>query len=117
MDFAKRLKSLRLDRNPKVYQKELADAVGVSRQAVTMWETGQRIPDHEILQRLADYFDVSVDYLLGRTNNRNGKNKGQFVADEESTFFRRLKNLSPGAQEKIRRELEWLEELEKKGKK
>ncbi|MDD5486939.1 MAG: helix-turn-helix domain-containing protein [Dehalococcoidales bacterium] len=64
MSFAKRLKQLRNSYRPKIYQKELADALGVSRQAITMWETGQRTPDPKMLQRIADYFDVSVDYLL-----------------------------------------------------
>jgi len=71
MSFGKRLKQLREERNPKIYQKELADAIGVSRQAITMWETGQRIPESETLQKLADFFNCSVDYLLGRTNVRS----------------------------------------------
>lgn len=68
MTFGKRVKQLRESHKPKIYQKELAGAIGVSRQAITMWETGQRIPDTTTLERLADYFDVTTDYLLGRTD-------------------------------------------------
>lgn len=68
MTFAERLKQLREKHKPKIYQKELADSIGVSRQAITMWETGQRIPDTLTLEKLSDYFDVSIDYLLGRTD-------------------------------------------------
>lgn len=75
MVFAERLKELRESHKPKIYQKELADAIGVSRQAITMWETGQRIPESETLQKLADFFNCSTDYLLGRTNKPNPDNK------------------------------------------
>lgn len=68
MTFADRLKHLREKHKPKIYQKELADAIGVSRQAITMWETGQRIPDTVTLKKLADFFNVTTDYLLGRDN-------------------------------------------------
>lgn len=68
MSFGERLKHLREKHKPKIYQKELADGIGVSRQAITMWETGQRIPDTVTLQKIANYFKVSTDYLLGRTD-------------------------------------------------
>jgi len=74
MTFADRLKHLREKHKPKIYQKELADAIGVSRQAITMWETGQRIPDTVTLKKLADFFNVTTDYLLGRTDNPNDVN-------------------------------------------
>lgn len=68
MSFAKRLKKLRENHRPKLYQKDLANAIGVSRQAITMWETGKRVPDADLLERLADFFGCSIDYLLGRTS-------------------------------------------------
>lgn len=69
MALGERLKYLREKQTPKIYQKELADAIGVSRQAITMWETGQRIPETLTLEKIADFFGVTTDYLLGRTDN------------------------------------------------
>lgn len=57
----KRLKELRKLRN--INQQELADQMSVSRSSVAMWEKGTD-PGKEMLQKLAEYFDVSVDYLL-----------------------------------------------------
>jgi len=50
-------------------QEDLAKSLKVSRGAVSMWEINQRTPDPETLQRLADFFGCSVDYLLGRTDD------------------------------------------------
>jgi len=49
-------------------QKELADRLGVSRSTVAMWETSSSQPDLHTLAALADLFQVSVDYLLGRVS-------------------------------------------------
>ncbi len=47
-------------------QKNLAKKLNVGTSTVAMWETGDRHPDHEMLVKIADLFDVSVDSLLGR---------------------------------------------------
>lgn len=66
--ISKRLKSLREDKD--MSQKDLAGAIGVSPSTIGMYESNKRTPDSEMLNRLADFFDVSVDYLLGRTNEQ-----------------------------------------------
>ena len=48
-------------------QQEMADFLGISRVSYARYENGDRQPDNATLMRLADYFNVSVDYLLGRT--------------------------------------------------
>ena len=63
-DFNKILKILRTSKN--VTQDELAKALNISRSAVGMYEKGDREPDYETLETIADYFNVSIDYLLGR---------------------------------------------------
>lgn len=47
-------------------QRELADKLGISGAAVAQWETGDKRPTVDNLERLADIFGVSVDYILGR---------------------------------------------------
>ena len=65
--FAERLKQLRLQHG--LTQKELAKVMGVSSSAVGMWEIGRNEPDYKTLKRLADFFKVSIDYLLGKTDD------------------------------------------------
>lgn len=65
--FPERLLSLR--KNKGVSQKALASEFGISDAAITMMEKGKRLPSFEILCALADYFDVSLDYLVGRSDD------------------------------------------------
>jgi len=65
--FAQRLKSLRAEKG--INQNELAQAMNVKQGTIGNWETQKRAPDSEMLIRLADYFDVSTDYLLGKESS------------------------------------------------
>ncbi len=65
-----RLKCERLRKD--LNQTELAKLLNVSKQTVSNWENGNRIPDTLTLSKLADFFNCSVDYILGRSENRNG---------------------------------------------
>lgn len=66
MNFHERLKSLR--QSKKVTQDEFAKLVGISRSAIGMYESGKRRPDYETLEKLADFFNVDMDYLLGKSD-------------------------------------------------
>ncbi|MCW6076983.1 helix-turn-helix domain-containing protein [Clostridium sporogenes] len=65
-----RLKYERLRKD--LNQTEMAKLLNVSKQTVSNWENGNRIPDTLTLSKLADFFNCSVDYILGRSKNRNG---------------------------------------------
>lgn len=65
--FAERLKELRKDKN--MTQVQLAEALGVSKGTVAMWEIGKREPNFETLNRLSDIFDKRIDYILGYSND------------------------------------------------
>lgn len=67
MEFPSRLKALRL-RN-KMTQEELGKKINVTKVSVSGYETGNRTPDTDTLMKIAQVFDVSVDYLLGRTED------------------------------------------------
>ena len=67
--LADRLKEQRI--NKQLSQRAMATALDM---ALTTWqhyETGMRNPTADILLRIADFFDVSIDYLVGRTDNPN----------------------------------------------
>lgn len=66
MPFGIVLKNLRT-RN-KMTQKQLADTLGVSESRIGMYERCQREPDFEMLEAIADYFNVDMDYLTGRSD-------------------------------------------------
>lgn len=62
MTLADRIQQLRKQKG--ISQEELADRVGVSRQAVSKWESEQSMPDMDKVILLSDYFEVTTDYLL-----------------------------------------------------
>ena len=62
--FGDRLRELR--RSKSLSQKDLGEAIGVSKSSIAMYEQGNREPGIEMQEALADYFNVDVDYLLGR---------------------------------------------------
>ncbi len=60
---------IELKTSRKLLQKDIADNIGVPLRTYQRYEYGEREPNASILLSLADFFDVSTDYLLGRTNN------------------------------------------------
>ena len=85
--FAERLKQLRLQHG--LTQKELAKVMGVSSSAVGMWEIGRNEPDYKTLKRLADFFKVSIDYLLGKTDDPTPPQKRL----EDYPWYRAVKHI------------------------
>jgi len=63
MDFNERLKQLRIER--KITQVDLAKILNVKSTAISNYESGLNEPSYEKLKILADYFDITLDYLLG----------------------------------------------------
>lgn len=61
--FAERLKELRAEKD--IGQNALAEALELSNASVSYWETGKQIPSAEVIYKLAQYFNVSADFLLG----------------------------------------------------
>lgn len=114
MSFANRLKELR--KQHKLTQKQLADILFLDQTSISYWENGKTKPDFENQQLLADYFNVTIDYLLGREEkpvtkrdepnirenvvifNRNGKIiKKEFTEEEMNIISTMLESLK-GAQ-------------------
>ena len=68
MEFSQRLRQLRVEKG--IERQDLAEYLNMSYSAIAKYESGVRFPDKETLQKIADFFEVSVDYLLGRTDIR-----------------------------------------------
>lgn len=66
MEIGNRVKELRLER--KVTQREIAEGIGVSPVSIQRFEYGTVRPSLETLIALADFFDVSLDFLVGRSD-------------------------------------------------
>lgn len=64
MDFKDRLKELR--KSVGLTQKELGEKFGLVKQTISSYENGNSTPDNELLSKIADFFDVTTDNLLGR---------------------------------------------------
>ena len=69
--FASRLKRLR--EKTDISQKELAKHLGITDRNIRFYESGERTPPADILIKIADYFNVSTDYILGKTYKKNTK--------------------------------------------
>jgi transcriptional regulator with XRE-family HTH domain len=70
--FGERLNQLRKTNNLKA--EDLADIAGVKRRIIFMYEKGDAKPSFDVLIALADYFNVSLDFLVGRSNS-SARNK------------------------------------------
>lgn len=68
--FSKRLVKLREERGNEYPRQRVANDLGITRASLEYYEKGMRMPDIEKLNMLADYYNVSADYLLGRTEVR-----------------------------------------------
>lgn len=82
MIFAEKLKSIR--KQASISQEQLAEKLGVSRQAVTKWKTDTGIPDIKNIVAISALFDISIDELL--SNERGGKKLTEYDIDEPKRY-------------------------------
>ena len=89
-----------------ITQEELADMLSMSKRAIAAWESGERKPPIDKLEWLADYYSVTTDYLLGRTEIPNMYAQGVVsVNGEEWDIYSENKNLSPDEREQVERQI------------
>lgn len=87
MTFAEKLRQLR--KQAGMSQERLAEKIGVSRQAVTKWETDAGIPDIENIGAISDLFEISIDELLSNekvTKDHNGKKQTDFLFESVTEY-------------------------------
>ena len=66
IELSEKLKKLRAESN--MFQKTVAEAINVKQNTLSQFENGTARPSYEVLVKLADLYDVTTDYLLGRTD-------------------------------------------------
>lgn len=89
--LGQRLAQLREER--KLSQERFADEIGASRSAVSLWELGERQPRRAWLEKIASFFDVSVDYLLGRTSVRQHDEEDRPIPESDLDAYLRQHDL------------------------
>lgn len=67
--IGKNIRKLRIEKG--ITQSSLSNYLGLTPKMISFYELGERFPPHDIIIKLADYFDVSTDYLLGRSGIKN----------------------------------------------
>lgn len=98
-------------------QVELAKKLGVSRSTIGNYEKGIRTPDYEMLEKIADFFNVDLNFLLGKSGNEADLYKryaeAEFKEKAEKEILRLFRKLNSDGQDKVRAYMEDLICLEK----
>lgn len=108
-DFSNVFKNLRKQHN--MTQTEIAEALGTTRSAVGMWEQGKRIPAFEMLEHIAGFFNVDMNYLTGKSDYFSKTiQEDDIVAidSSEKRLLRRYRNVTkdPKDREKLEKFLD-----------
>lgn len=98
MDFGERLRQCR---DKKGYtQKFVAEKIGIKNNTLSSYESGKRQPDYEILKKLSDLYEVTIDYILTGNKSTNSPDEmwKEFLDPKTQVFF---KDLMDAPEEKI----------------
>ncbi|PFI17421.1 helix-turn-helix domain-containing protein [Bacillus cereus] len=110
--FGNKINFLRKER--KLRQEDMAKHLGIARTTYAMYEQGNREPDYNTLQKLADFFNVSVDYLLGRTDKRNNDLDFEEILNdpELNLWFKDIKSASPEKRDELKQFWKFIKQKE-----
>ena len=86
--FNERLKQLRTEAS--LSQQEFATAISLSKSSVNMYERGEREPGIATLECIADYFNVDMDYLVGRSDHKNKTAWYLSLNDDQKNVFKNI---------------------------
>lgn len=89
--FSERIKKLRIEK--KMTQQELGNIFGLTSTGISYWESGKAIPNMEIINKLSDFFGVTIDYLIGK-NEIDENNEGMIL-------FRRAEQVNENDKKKM----------------
>ncbi len=114
--FGERLRFLRTSKN--LSQDELGKSFGLTQSIIAHYEANRKHPSSQGIEQIADFFHVSVDYLLGRSEHTGIADPGSDTLlkptprEEHLTFYRKLGELSPESLAILEKQADHLYELE-----
>jgi len=100
--LAKRIKELRTEKN--LTQEEFGKVFGIVKSTVSLYESGKSTPDDEIKKKIAEYFNVSLDYLMGASDVRD-------PYDQEKHKDELRKKAKDSVEKEFKKEIEALDEF------
>ncbi|GAB6254498.1 hypothetical protein PSKAS_00200 [Peribacillus sp. N1] len=113
MDFGDRLKWLR--ERSGLTQKFAAEKIGVKNNTLSSYESAKRQPDYTTLKKLADLYDVTIDYIITGNENSNSPDEmwKEFLNPRTQIFFKDLKDAPEEKIEELIRFWEFIKERDK----
>lgn len=99
--FSNKLKNLR--KKSGLTQAELSEKLGIGQSTIGMYESNIRRPSYEVIKKIADYFNVTVDYLISDNDIENIDD-----TDDLISFSQKIKNLSPKQKEQVRTFIDYI---------
>ncbi|MCU5201303.1 helix-turn-helix domain-containing protein [Bacillus paranthracis] len=103
--IGEKIKELR--KNSKITQEQLGNAIGVSKMAISYFEKGKKSPGRESLEKIADYFEVTTDYLLGRSEDPElNEEEDKVVSEEGKNIMSLIESLPEDERKKAWEQLE-----------
>ena len=114
--FGERLKELRLEH--ELTQLELAKKLFIAKSSICKYEKDNNFPEASLLQKIADYFNVSVDYLLGKSDQKNYKSSRDTLDDNHirNILLKNIEKINGNVNEKtIDKAFEIIKAFSRKG--
>lgn len=105
MSIGEKIRELRLEKD--LLQRELAEKIHIAANTLSQFESGKANPSYEVLTALADFFEVSTDYLLGRADDfgviqiQAEKKSADTLSTDEMQLIQDYRALTPALQEML----------------
>lgn len=119
--FSQRLQYLR--KKERLTQQDLAQKIGVAKSTISQYEKGSRQPNLEMLEKIADFFNVDIDYLMGRDLTQKieyTEKKKEEVSNHTETYIKNLlalfagEDFTPKETEEIKNYIEFIKSKREK---
>ena len=110
-NFAKNLKRLRVNQN--LTQDDFAKKINITKAAISNYENGRRLPDYKTLELIADYFNVNIDFLMGRKFCEKDKlviTRNQYTSKEKD-IIKKYRNSDVGVKSVVDTVLDMSEKI------
>ncbi|MCR8744373.1 helix-turn-helix domain-containing protein [Romboutsia lituseburensis] len=90
-EFKDRFKQERISKG--ITQSALSNILGVDRTSISKYENGKQLPELPLLEKIANYFNVSTEFLLGRTDNRKHDTMKEVADNQEKDIEKKIDEL------------------------